>query len=507
MSHHRGFIILDFGSQVTQLIARRFRELGFYSEILPWSYPSEKIKEKNPWGLILSGGPNSVYAEGAPQRKVSELEKIAPVLGICYGMQLMSFDLGGQVEPGETREYGLNVVSWLEDSPVKSSLQKVWMSHGDVVKKVPPGFTIWAQTQDHIAAMKSERSWGLQFHPEVSHTEYGTVILESFAEHCKAVADWVPAEMIKELTQTVESQVADEDHVLCGLSGGVDSTVVATLLTNILGRDRVHCVFVNNGLLRQGEFDEVCSRYQNMGLNLKAVDAKDEFMSALKGLIDPEKKRKAIGRVFIEVFEKCIDPSWNVKWLAQGTLYPDVIESVSVNGGSVTIKSHHNVGGLPEKMKLKLLEPVRELFKDEVRQIGHELGIPHEQLWRHPFPGPGLAIRIIGDVTQEKLSLLRKADAIFIQYLKEKKLYDQIWQAFCVLLPIATVGVQGDGRTYDQVLALRAVTSSDGMTADWYAFDSTHLREISNLITNQIRGISRVVYDITSKPPATIEWE
>lgn len=503
----KGFIILDFGSQVTQLIARRFRELGFYSEIHPWNLNIETLKSKKPWGIILSGGPNSVYDSQSPKRSVKELEEIAPLLGICYGMQLMALDLGGKVVAGKSREYGMQEVKWSKTIADIPTLQKVWMSHGDVIESAPPGFEIWARTEAHPSAMGSSKSWAVQFHPEVAHTEAGAHFLQAFARHCGATPDWKPQAMLESLKKNIQAQVQPQDHVLCGLSGGVDSTVVATLLTQILGQERVHCVFVNNGLLRLNEFEQVTEQYMNMGLNLKSVDASQEFLGALKGISDPEAKRKAIGRVFIETFEKNIDRKWNVRWLAQGTLYPDVIESVSVNGGSVTIKSHHNVGGLPEKMKLALLEPVRELFKDEVRKIGEELGISHDQLWRHPFPGPGLAIRIIGEITEEKLRILKEADDVFIQFLKEKKMYHKIWQAFCVLLPIHTVGVMGDARTYDQVLALRAVTSQDGMTADWYEFDGSSLREISNRITNRVRGISRVVYDVTSKPPATIEWE
>ena len=503
----KGFLILDFGSQVTQLIARRFRELGYYSEIYPWSVPLETLKAKKPWGLILSGGPNSVYEGTSPRRSVQELEDIAPLLGICYGMQLMAHDLGGKVSAGHSREYGFQEVHWSHKLSGVPTQQKVWMSHGDVVEKAPPGFEIWAKTSAHASAMGSAKSWAVQFHPEVAHTENGTEVLQAFAKHCGATADWKPTAMLESIQANIIKQVKPEDHVLCGLSGGVDSTVVATMLTRLLGSERVHCVFVNNGLLRHQEFEEVAGTYKKLGLNIKAVDASHKFLSELKGVFDPEKKRKIIGRVFIEVFEAEIDPAWNIQWLAQGTLYPDVIESVSVNGGSVTIKSHHNVGGLPEKMKLKLLEPVRELFKDEVRRLGAELDIPEAQLWRHPFPGPGLAIRVIGEVNEENLALLRKADHIFVSALREKGLYGKIWQAFCVLLPVSTVGVMGDARTYDKVLALRAVTSTDGMTADWVDFESTFLREVSNRITNQVRGISRVVYDITSKPPSTIEWE
>jgi GMP synthase (glutamine-hydrolysing) len=514
----RGFVILDFGSQFTQLIARRFRELGFYSEILSYKTSFEEIQKRKPFGIVLSGGPNSVYEENSPQRTdIKELMALAPLLGVCYGMQLLSYNLGGKVERASHREYGLMTVKWnkglkhewLTATAASVVEQKCWMSHGDVVKEIPPGFQIAALSDGgHIAAMESERAWAVQFHPEVSHTERGIEVLKNFAEKlCKAKADWDAPHMLSHLKKDILAKVGDKSHVLCGLSGGVDSTVVATLLTQVLGKERVHCVFVDNGLLRKYEYETVLKNYEQMGLNIKGSASAQHFLSELKGITDPEKKRKTIGRVFIEVFEKATHELPHVDFLAQGTLYPDVIESVSSIGGSVTIKSHHNVGGLPEKMRLKLVEPVRELFKDEVRRLGAELGIPHDLLWRHPFPGPGLAIRIIGEVNERNLSILRDADHIFTSYLKEKNLYDKIWQAFCVLLPVSSVGVQGDSRTYDQVLALRAVTSSDGMTADWYPFGFEDLREISNRITNKVKGINRVVYDVTSKPPATIEWE
>lgn len=507
----QGFAIIDFGSQFTQLIARRFRELGYYSEILSYKTPLDEIQKRKPFGIVLSGGPNSVYEENSPQRKdIKELIALAPVMGVCYGMQLLSYTLGGKVEKASHREYGLMNVKWQNGLKTTSvPVQKCWMSHGDVVKEVPPGFKVAALSEGgHIAAMESERVWAVQFHPEVSHTERGLEILQSFAEKvCHAQADWDAPHMLSHLKKEILNRMGDKSHVLCGLSGGVDSTVVATLLTQVLGRERVHCVFVDNGLLRKYEYETVLKNYERLGLNVKGVPAAQHFLAELKGLTDPEKKRKTIGRVFIEVFEKATHELPHVDFLAQGTLYPDVIESVSSIGGSVTIKSHHNVGGLPEKMRLQLIEPVRELFKDEVRRLGAELNIPHDLLWRHPFPGPGLAIRIIGEVNDRNLNILRDADDIYVSYLKEKKLYDKIWQAFCVILPVSSVGVQGDARTYDQVLALRAVTSSDGMTADWYPFGFEDLREISNRITNKVKGINRVVYDVTSKPPATIEWE
>ncbi len=507
MQKERGFLILDFGSQLTQLIARRYRELGFYSEIHSHAMPLDEIKKMNPYGIVLSGGPNSVYEEDSPRRPIRELTDIAPLLGICYGMQLICHDLGGKVEKGTHREYGFNFIDYKIPFGKVPARQKVWMSHGDVVTKLPPQFELLGETENHPAVIRGPRVLGLQFHPEVAHTEQGSEVLLNFAEFCEAKSSWHAPHMVETLKTNILQTVGSQSHVLCALSGGVDSTVVATLLTRTLGRERVHCVFVNNGLLRKNEFTSVLKNYEGLGLNVRGIDASKEFLEGLKGLSDPEAKRKMIGKLFIEIFEKSLDPKWPLDFLAQGTLYPDVIESISSVGGSVTIKSHHNVGGLPEKMKLKLLEPVRLLFKDEVRKIGAELGLEKSLLWRHPFPGPGLAIRVIGDITEKKLEILREADDVFISALKEKNLYDKIWQAFCVLLPIHTVGVQGDGRTYDQVLALRAVTSSDGMTADWFPFEHEFLREVSNRITNRVRGISRVVYDVTSKPPATIEWE
>lgn len=508
MQQQRGFVILDFGSQFTQLIGRRLRELGFYSEILPFSTALETIQEKNPYGIILSGGPNSVYEEGSPKCDIKALTEKYKVLGVCYGMQLLVHALGGKVSKARSREYGLNTVTWTETLGKLPKEQKVWMSHGDVVEEIPPGFKIIGMSDHHPAAILAKNILAVQFHPEVAHTEMGEEILLAFAKMCEAPNDWKSPQIIEQMTKSIREQVGHE-KVLMGLSGGVDSTVVATLLTKVLGSEQVRCVFVNNGLLRKNEYDQVLEDYKKMGLQVFGVDAEEIFLSALQGVSDPEKKRKLIGAKFIEVFENTLKQSEfkDIAWLAQGTLYPDVIESVSSVGGSVTIKSHHNVGGLPEKMKFKLLEPVRHLFKDEVRSIGRALGVPEHLVDRHPFPGPGLSIRILGDVTHEKLEILKEADAVYIKALRDLGLYHKIWQAFCVLLPIQTVGVQGDSRSYDQVLALRAVTSKDGMTADWYPFDFSDLREISNRITNQVRGINRVVYDVTSKPPATIEWE
>lgn len=507
----QGFVILDFGSQVTQLIARRLREFQVYSEILPYDVSLEEIKKKKPLGLILSGGPQSVNSDIAPLRDVKPLAEVAPLLGICYGMQLMAKSLGGIVETAKVQEYGLQPVHWKKNLSSQIPAQHtVWMSHGDVVKVPPPGFEITALTESqHPAAMQSKDCLAVQFHPEVSHTQHGDDVLKHFVfEMCKATQNWKAPGIVQQIKKEMKNKVGDKDHILCALSGGVDSTVVATLCTQTFGADRVHCVFVNNGLLRKNEFDEVMARYEKLGLNVIGVDETQAFMSALKGLSDPEKKRKAIGRVFIEVFDKNIKKlNLKAQWLAQGTLYPDVIESVSLRGENVTIKSHHNVGGLPEKMNLKLLEPLRELFKDEVRAIGRELDIPQDSLQRHPFPGPGLSIRVLGEVTEKDLATLRECDAIFINELRKSGLYEKTWQAFCVLLPVNTVGVQGDARTYSKVLALRSVTSVDGMTADWAQLPFDFLQRVSNRITNEVRAVNRVVYDITSKPPGTIEWE
>lgn len=512
-----GFLILDFGSQVTMLIARRLRDLGFYSEIFPFNENIENIKKFNPAGIILSGGPNSVYDEKSPRRDVKELLDCAPVLGICYGMQLLAHQMGGEVQAGLTKEYGLTEIEW--NSQAQQELKfswplkhKIWMSHGDVVSKIPTEAKELLRSEKHIAGFYSDKYWALQYHPEVSHSEYGTEVLKSFAQWCKAKPVWKNQEILQLAKDFILKRVGEKSHVLCALSGGVDSSVVATLLTQTLGAHRVHCVFINNGLLRENEFETVLDSYKKIGLNVFGVDAEEKFLNELSYVHDPEKKRKIIGKLFIDVFEEALHQHLKpyqeqIHFLAQGTLYPDVIESVSSLGGSVTIKSHHNVGGLPEKMKLQLIEPVRNLFKDEVRRLGKELGLADHFINRHPFPGPGLAIRILGDVTKEKLQILRKADSIFITSLQEAGLYHKIWQAFCVLLPVQTVGVQGDARTYAFVLSLRAVTSIDGMTADWYDFDHKFLKMVSNRITNQVREINRIVYDITSKPPATIEWE
>ncbi len=498
--------ILDFGSQYTQLIARRLRELEVYSEIFPYHVPIEKLKEFNPKGIVLSGGPASVSNSESPYRSIKELRALAPLLGLCYGMQLIVKDLGGKVSSGAHREYGLTHLKWESSEFVDLNSQVVWMSHGDTVTELPDGFKVLAQTESGVMAVIQGPGYlGFQFHPEVSHTQNGDVLLLKFLKDCNITPDWRSETIYENLKKRILEKVPDNEKVLCALSGGVDSSVAGVFLTKILGKDRVHCIFVNNGLLRKNEFEDVLKMYEGQGLNVEGVDAEDLFLERLKGVSDPEQKRKIIGKTFIDVFEKHM-PS-DVSWLAQGTLYPDVIESLSVNGGHVTIKSHHNVGGLPEKMKLKLLEPFRELFKDEVRKLGRDLNIPKEIIDRHPFPGPGLAVRVIGDITKEKLEILRDCDAIYIQELINSGFYSKIWQAFSVLLPVHTVGVQGDGRTYERSLALRAVTSQDGMTADWFMFPPEFLRKVSNKITNDVKRVNRVVYDITSKPPGTIEWE
>jgi GMP synthase (glutamine-hydrolysing) len=504
----RGFVILDFGSQYTQIIARRLRDIGFYSEIVSHQISIDEIKQKNPYGLILSGGPQSVYSENSYTRDTKELLKIAPLMGICYGFQLIIHQFGGKIEPAEHREYGKQIVKWKKPFRKLPQEQSVWMSHGDVATQVPKNFEVLAVSENHPAVMQGEQILGVQFHPEVFHTDQGEELFLEFAEMCKAEKSWNSNSMLAEVQNFVKTQVGADEKVLCALSGGVDSTVVATLLHKILKPGQLQCLFVDTGLLRDQEADEVMTAYKTLGLPVIKADARKLFIDQLTGVEDPEKKRKLIGRLFIETFDAEVKKlNQKFTWLAQGTLYPDVIESVSVHGSSVTIKSHHNVGGLPDKMNLKVLEPVRFLFKDEVRTLGQSLGIPESFIQRHPFPGPGLAIRILGEISESKIRTLQKADRIFIDFLKEKKLYHKIWQAFCVLLPVQSVGVQGDSRTYDNALVLRAVTSRDGMTADWYDFEMKDLKEVSSRITNKVKGINRVVYDVTSKPPATIEWE
>lgn len=513
--HHELILILDFGSQYTQLIARRVREQGVYCEIHPFSLSADEIAAKRPKGVILSGGPSSVTDEDAPRVEAGFYDKVnAPILGICYGMQLAAIDLGGNSAPAARREYGhaqLKVLSG--NSKLFNGLpfeMDVWMSHGDHVTQLPAGFEQTATTGDVVTGMESsERGiYCVQFHPEVSHTPLGKEVLRNFLFNiCECTGDWTPASFIKEEIEAIRNTVGENDRVICGLSGGVDSTVAAVLVHEAIG-DRQTCIFVNNGLLRYREFEDTLDVYNNnLQLNVVGVDASQDFYSVLAGVTDPEKKRKAIGAKFIDVFDVEAKKIGGAKWLVQGTLYPDVIESVSVRGASVTIKSHHNVGGLPEKMNLKLIEPLRELFKDEVRLIGKDLGIPDKILQRHPFPGPGLGVRILGDITADKVELLQKADRILIEELKNFDLYKDVWQAFAVLLPVASVGVMGDFRTYEKTIALRAVTSTDGMTADWARLPHNFLAAASSRITSEVRGINRVVYDITSKPPGTIEWE
>lgn len=504
-------LILDFGSQYTQLIARRIRELNIYSEIVPFNHDlnlGDDIK-----GVILSGSPCSVFDESSPNPEVEKVFGKVPVLGICYGAQLIAHRCGGKVTRSTHREYGRanlsNVIPGNDLFTGISNHSQVWMSHGDSVKELGEDFTLVAQTESiPVAAFKhnSEQVYGIQFHPEVTHSTDGQQILKNFAVNiCGCSGDWTPAHYVESTIQGLRDQLGN-DKVVLGLSGGVDSSVASLLLHEAIGKN-LYCIFVDNGLLRKNEFDQVLDSYKHMGLNVKGVRAGELFYTALKGLTDPEAKRKAIGKTFIDVFEKEATAIEEVRWLAQGTIYPDVIESVSVNGPSVTIKSHHNVGGLPEKMNMKVVEPLRYLFKDEVRRVGKELNLDPNILNRHPFPGPGLGIRILGDITPEKVAILQDVDDIFISALKNEGHYDDVWQAGCMLTPIQSVGVMGDERTYENVVALRAVTSVDGMTADWSRLPYEFLAKVSNTIINQVKGVNRVVYDISSKPPATIEWE
>jgi GMP synthase (glutamine-hydrolysing) len=509
-------LILDFGSQTTQLIARRVREAGVYCEIHPFSIADQKIDAMKPNAIILSGGPSSVYDDGAPHIGTHVFDIGVPVLGICYGVQLTAHLLGGSVEPADKREYGqadvrVEAATGLFSRFDEGTSLSVWMSHGDRITALPEGFeSIGSNPSTPACAVANHKRkiYGLQFHPEVTHTKNGREIIEAFLFNVAGIdATWSPASFVEESVAAVKALVPDGERVVLGLSGGVDSSVAAVLCQKALG-DRLTCIFVDNGLMRLNEGEEVVRMFNDdFHLDVVAVDATEEFLGALNGVTDPEKKRKIIGAVFIDVFEREAKKVGDARWLVQGTLYPDVIESVPIHGSSVVIKSHHNVGGLPERMNLKLIEPLRELFKDEVRAAGKTLGLPKRALARHPFPGPGLAVRCLGDLTRERLEALRQADKIFIDELYAAEEYDNVWQAFCVLLPVRSVGVMGDERTYDEVCALRAILSTDGMTADWARLPYELLGKVSSRIINEVRGINRVVYDISSKPPATIEWE
>ncbi len=503
-------LILDFGSQYTQLIARRIRELNIYCEIFPYNKIPE-IKKKY-FGVILSGSPFSVHDDNAPFIDFNFFDEI-PVLGICYGAQLIAKNNNCEVTKSKIREYGRAKLEFVDRENILMSGVKensdVWMSHGDSITDIPQPFQVIASTKDvKITSyyIKNKNYYGLQFHPEVTHSEFGKVILENFVvKICGCSQSWTPNKFVDTTIQSIKRTVKD-NKVILGLSGGVDSSVAAILIHKAIGAN-LYCVFVDNGLLRKNEFDKVLSSYKNLGLNVKGVDSKSLFYEGLKGKSDPEDKRKSIGNDFIEVFEEEANKIGDIKWLAQGTIYPDVIESVSVKGPSATIKSHHNVGGLPEKMNLKILEPLNLLFKDEVRRVGKSMNMPDLILNRHPFPGPGLGIRILGEVTKEKVELLQEADDIFISSLIKRKLYDDVWQAATILLPVKSVGVMGDERTYEFTVVLRAVTSLDGMTADWSRLPNDFIADVSNKIINKVKGINRVVYDVSSKPPATIEWE
>ena len=509
---HQKIMILDFGSQYTQLIARRIRELNVYCEIHPWN-KVPKIGE-DIVGVILSGSPFSVLDEASPKPDLSYIKGKLPLLGVCFGAQYLAQNYGGEVLPSSIREYGRAILSKVDNQhPISQGLtanSQVWMSHGDTIKKVPSNYKIFASTAEVDVAgyiIEGEETFGVQFHPEVYHSSEGKLLIKNFVvDICGCSGDWTPDSFVDETCRQLKAQVG-EDKVILGLSGGVDSSVAAVLLHKAIGSN-LHCIFVDNGLLRKNEYDSVLESYQGMGLNVTGVNASELFYAALDGISDPELKRKAIGKVFIDVFEAESKKVEDARWLGQGTIYPDVIESVSATGGpSQTIKSHHNVGGLPDYMSLKVVEPLRKLFKDEVRRIGHSMHIDPAILGRHPFPGPGLGIRILGDVTKEKVRILQEVDYIFIQGLKEHGLYDDVWQAGAIFLPVQSVGVMGDERTYENAVALRAVYSTDGMTADWCHLPYDFLALISNKIINQVKGINRVTYDISSKPPATIEWE
>lgn len=505
---HEKIIILDFGSQTTQLIGRRIRELSTYCEIVPYN----KFPEKDPAvkGVILSGSPYSVNDSNAFRTDLSDIREKYPVLGICYGAQYLAYSSGGTVASAGLREYGRAHLTKLNDADplfkdIKSGTQ-VWMSHGDTITQLPDSFQVIASTDDVAAAgfkITDEPTWGVQFHPEVFHTEDGIKLLDNFLDICGCAKNWTPASFIESTVAELKQQLG-EDKVILALSGGVDSSVTAVLLNKAIGKN-LTCIFVDHGLLRKNEFENVIKAYENMGLNVIGINAQEKFYGELAGVTDPEEKRKVIGKGFIDVFDEEAHKLNDIKWLGQGTIYPDVIESLSITG--TVIKSHHNVGGLPEKMKLQLVEPLRLLFKDEVRRVGYELGMPENLISRHPFPGPGLGIRILGDITPEKVHVLQDADDIYISLLREWGLYDKVWQAGTILLPIRTVGVMGDERTYENTIVLRAVTSTDAMTADWAQLPYEFLAKVSNEIINKVKGVNRVVYDISSKPPATIEWE
>ena len=504
-------LILDFGSQYTQLIARRVRELNVYCEIYPFNhFPAIDASVR---GVILSGSPFSVYDEKAPVPDLSAIQGKLPLLGVCYGAQFLAYANGGEVLPSKHREYGRANLQFIDStSPLFANISansQVWMSHGDTITRLPENFIIIGSTTDVKAGaykIEGETSYGIQFHPEVYHSTEGLQMLQNFVvEICNCKQNWTPDSFVETTVAQLREQIGN-DKVVLGLSGGVDSSVAAMLLNKAIGSN-LTCVFIDNGLLRKNEFEDVLDSYKHMGLNVIGVNAKDAFLDELEGVSDPEKKRKIIGRVFIEIFDKEAHKIQDVNWLAQGTIYPDVIESISVNGPSATIKSHHNVGGLPDKMKMKIVEPLKLLFKDEVRRVGKAMGLDPLLLGRHPFPGPGLSIRIVGEITREKVRILQEVDYIYINGLREHDLYDKVWQAGAILLPVQTVGVMGDERTYESVVALRSVNSTDGMTADWSHLPYEFLAKISNDIINKVKGVNRVVYDISSKPPATIEWE
>jgi GMP synthase (glutamine-hydrolysing) len=509
---HEKILILDFGSQYTQLIARRVRELNIYCEIHPWNKCPEITEDIK--GVVLSGSPFSVRDESSPKPDLSQIKGKMPLLGVCFGAQFLAHNFGGEVMPSSIREYGRAHLSYVDHDHVltrgMSDGSQVWMSHGDTIKHVPDGYKIIASTSDVEVAgyhIEGEETFGIQFHPEVYHSVEGTILLKNFlVDVCGCSQDWTPDSFVEETVRELKEKIGT-DKVILGLSGGVDSSVAAVLLHKAIG-ENLYCIFVDNGLLRKNEFESVLDSYKHMGLNVKGVNASSKFYEALSGVTDPEAKRKAIGKIFVDVFDEESKLVEDAKWLGQGTIYPDVIESVSVSGGpSQTIKSHHNVGGLPDYMKLQVVEPLKLLFKDEVRRIGRSLNIDQNILGRHPFPGPGLGIRILGEVTAEKVAILQEVDHIFISSLKDDGLYDDVWQAGAIFLPIQSVGVMGDERTYENAVALRAVTSTDGMTADWCHLPYEFLAKVSNKIINQVKGINRVTYDISSKPPATIEWE